>query len=70
MSDAVQKIIWIGVSIAAALAVAAIMWTQLSDSSDEIQDQPLVDYDQIDNQAICEGAGGTWTAGGTPPCAE
>ena len=48
-------------SIAAALAVAAIMWGQLSDSSDEIEDQPLVDYEQISNQAICEGAGGVWT---------
>ena len=68
MSDAVQKIIWIGVSIAAALSVAAIMWVQLSDSSDEIEDQPLVDYAQISNQSICQGAGGVWTSGATPPC--
>ena len=68
MSDAVQKIIWIGVSIAAALAASAIMWGQLSESSDQIEDTPLVDYEQISNQAICEGAGGVWTDGATTPC--
>ena len=44
------------------------MWVQLSESSDQIEDTPLVDYAQISNQAICQGAGGVWTSGATPPC--
>ena len=44
------------------------MWTQLSESSDQIEDTPLVDYEQISNKAICEGAGGVWTDGAPIPC--
>ena len=70
MESPVVRVIMIAVGVAAAGAVAAILWAQLNTSSAKIKDTPLVDYGAITTQVICEGAGGTWTAGNTPPCAE
>ncbi len=44
--------------VAAMAAVGAIMWAQITNAQEDIDD--LSPYRGISNQTVCEAAGGTW----------
>lgn len=48
--------------VAAMATVGAIMWTQITNAQEDIDD--LNPYAGITNQTVCEAAGGTWDAAG------
>lgn len=53
--------------VAAMAAVGAIMWAQITNAQEDIDD--LNPYRGISNQTVCEAAGGTWD-GGKKQCNE
>lgn len=69
MDSALSRLIFLGVTIAASAAVIGVLWTTLGDNTttDAVD---TTKYANIDNKDLCETAGGTWTDGGTPPCAK
>ncbi|MCY4368210.1 MAG: hypothetical protein OXF41_02055 [bacterium] len=48
--------------VAAMAAVGAIMWTQITNAQEDIDD--LNPYGGITNETVCEAAGGTWDGTG------
>ena len=65
---ALQTIIILVVLLAIAGAVAAVLLTRAGTETDRLEGE-TDRWSDITNQTGCEIAGGTWTAGNTPPCA-
>lgn len=68
MDAAITKLLFIGAAIAVSAAVVAIMWAAISSNSVD-PDQDVTDYSSIKTKAVCDAAGGKWTAANTTPCA-
>ncbi|MDE0116175.1 MAG: hypothetical protein OXT07_06110 [bacterium] len=72
MQSAIVQMILIVVGIAVAAIVSIVVYNQVTDRADTINEQTdvIYDYDTITNQTLCEAVGGTWDSTKTPKCAE
>ncbi len=67
---ALQTVIIMVVLLAIAGAVAGVLIARGGEAVDTLEDQNIEqDFSEVDNETLCRNLGGTWTDGGTPPCA-
>ena len=67
MDSALSRLIFLGVTIAASAAVVGVLWTTLGNNTttDPVE---TTEYARIQDEDLCEAAGGTWNASSTPKC--
>ncbi|MYB08759.1 MAG: hypothetical protein F4Y28_02110 [Acidimicrobiia bacterium] len=70
MQSAIVQMILIVVGIAVAAIVSIVVYNQVTDRADTVNQQTdvIYDYDTITNQTLCEAVGGTWDDKATPKC--
>ena len=66
---ALQTVIIIVVMLAIAGAVAGVLLNRAGQTTDQLENTENIEWAEINSESACRIAGGTWTDGGTPPCA-
>ncbi|WP_419923955.1 hypothetical protein [Candidatus Poriferisocius sp.] len=71
MQSAIVQMILIVVGIAVAAIVSIVVYNQVTDRAETVNEQTdvIYDYDTITNQTLCEAVGGTWDSA-KKTCAE
>lgn len=67
ISGTLGRLIAIALALAGLVAVAWIMWEQISNAWSDINGTDSLK--EITSEVVCEAAGGTWTVTSTPKCA-
>ena len=62
MDSAIVRMIFIGLSVAAAAAVGILLWVMLGANSPSTDRDDNIEWDRIKKQELCENLRGTWTA--------
>ena len=63
MDKPISLVLSIALAVAGMIAVGCIMWTQITNAQEDIED--INPYSGITTKAVCDAAGGTWTAAAT-----
>ena len=71
MQSAIVQMILIVVGIAVAAIVSIVVYNQVTDRAETVNEQTdvIYDYDTITNETLCEAVGGTWDSAKST-CAE
>ena len=62
MDSAIVRMIFIGLSVAAAAAVGILLWVMLGANSPSTNRDDNIEWVQIKDKNLCENLRGTWTA--------
>lgn len=62
MDSAIVRMIFIGLSVAAAAAVGILLWVMLGANSPSTDRDANIEWDRIKKQELCENLRGTWAA--------
>lgn len=61
MDSAIVRMIFIGLSVAAAAAVGILLWVMLGANSPSTTRDDNIEWVRIKDQGLCENLGGKWT---------
>ena len=61
MDSAIVRMIFIGLSVAAAAAVGILLWVMLDANSPSTARDDNIEWDRIKKEQLCENLRGTWT---------
>lgn len=62
MDSAIVRMIFIGLSVAAAAAVGILLWVMLGANSPSINPADNIEWERIKDEKLCDNLRGTWTA--------
>ena len=68
MDSTIVRMLILAAALSMAVLLVSLAWGAINETAPDVVD-PTVDLTKITTQALCEAAGGTWTAANTPPCA-
>ncbi len=69
MDSAIVRMIFIGLSVAAAAAVGILLWVMLGENSPSTDRDANIEWARIKDEDLCTNLRGTWTAS-TKTCAK
>ncbi len=61
MDSAIVRMIFIGLSVAAAAAVGILLWVMLGENSPSTNRDDNIEWVRIKNEDLCDNLGGNWT---------
>lgn len=61
MDSAIVRMIFIGLSVAAAAAVGILLWVMLDANSPSTARDDNIEWERIKKQELCTNLGGAWT---------
>lgn len=61
MDSAIVRMIFIGLSVAAAAAVGILLWVMLGENSPSTKRDDNIEWERIKKEELCENLGGSWT---------
>lgn len=70
MQSAIVQMILIVVGIAVAAIVSIVVYNQVTDRAETVNEQTdvIYDYNTITNETLCEAVGGQWDGAATTKC--
>ena len=61
MDSAIVRMIFIGLSVAAAAAVGILLWVMLGENSPSTDPAENIEWERIKDDDLCTNLGGSWT---------
>ena len=62
MDSAIVRMIFIGLSVAAAAAVGILLWVMLGENSPSTNRDDNIEWERIKNEDLCDNLGGSWSS--------
>lgn len=62
MDSAIVRMIFIGLSVAAAAAVGILLWVMLGENSPSTKRDDNIEWVRIKDQDLCTNLGGSWSS--------